>query len=276
MPDSIDQAGFVVVGGASSAESRILQRVLGLHPEIAAGHEFPHLCDLVELRRRMHQSIDRGWIDLICSYEDVDARLRDFLEGLLVPTASQPGGRRLIDGTAASASVFPELAQMLSEARFIHVVQDPRASVAAALRAGDRSARRFWDVPGRWKDLRAAIRRVEAALEGGFRAAREVQDRVLTVSSRDLSSDPEPAIRRLCSFLEIDWDDSMSQSGVVEPRGSERFDDTWTTELSAGAQVAISRAFRASRELAELGYLERLARSLRRRLRSGARRKWRS
>lgn len=294
MSDSTGPTELIFVGGASSAEAKFLQQVLDRHPEISAGPGFPHLPDVVELRSRMRQSIDRGWIDLICSHEDVDARLRDFLEGLLLPAASRAEGRLLVDGAPGSASVFPELAQMLPDARFIHVVRDPRAAVAATLQAGDRLPRKSRGPLRRWKGVEDAIRQVGTALEGGFRAAREVPDRVLTLTSRDLSSDPEPAIRRLCAFLGVEWIESMLESADL-PQQSERAVDPWAAELSAGAQVAISTAFQACGELAQLGYdlsprslgpgtrllgsltsslsrraskLERLARRARRKLRS--------
>lgn len=319
MSEPSDRIGLVFVGGISAFGPELLQRLLAAHPQIATGPEFPHLPDVVELRRRMYASIDRGWIDLFCSHQDVDAQLRSFLEKLIYPKACAPRCRLLSEGAPENVAVFPELAQLFPEARLIHVVSDPRETIASRLEGDRRDERRSRGVSQRWKRLEATRGEVEAALEAGFRAARAAPDRVANVSCEELTRDPERSVRHLCRFLGVDWDEAFAESlqrnRSPEHDAESRSDPTaalldarrqtrpapadWRALLSAAERVAISRAFRSDRNLAELGYdvstsdlgvcprllgeltsrifsgasrLERRARRARRRLRSALRR----
>ena len=82
------------------------------------------------------------------------------------------------------------------EARFVHVVRDPR-SVAAAIVRLDRATGRRTDLV----DVGLTIRR-------SFEAARE-GERTLVVRYEDLVGEPEGAMRRVASFAGIEWSDSL-------------------------------------------------------------------
>jgi sulfotransferase family protein len=84
------------------------------------------------------------------------------------------------------------------QARFVHVVRDPR-SVAAAIVRLDRATERPTDLV----DVGLTIRRSFEAAE------RNGGSRYLVVRYEDLVTDPEPAMRRVAGFVGIDWSQSL-------------------------------------------------------------------
>jgi hypothetical protein len=89
-----------------------------------------------------------------------------------------------------------EILRAYPQARFVHVVRDPR-SVAAAIVRLDRATGQPTDIV----DVGATIRR-------SFEAARE-NGRYLVVRDEDLVGDPEHVMRRVASFAGIEWSDSL-------------------------------------------------------------------
>ena len=80
---------LIIVGGAARSGTTLLQNMLDSHPDICGAPEFHHLPDLVRLRKRIHQNISKNWIDLICSYDEVDKAIASLAEELLLPLANK-------------------------------------------------------------------------------------------------------------------------------------------------------------------------------------------
>lgn len=89
-----------------------------------------------------------------------------------------------------------QIREAYPEARFVHVVRDPR-SVAAAIVRLDRATDRQTDLV----DVGLTIRR-------SFEAA-QADERYLVVRYEDLVTDPEPVMRGVADFAGIEWSDSL-------------------------------------------------------------------
>lgn len=150
--------------------------------------------------------IDGSWRDFGLSSEEFLARLQsiqpfDVAEGLRLfyrmyaDTQSKP---RWGDKTPLYCRNLCEIQDLLPEARFIHILRDGR-DVAASLR-------RQWFSPGPSIEAQALYwrRNVEAARQHA-RRCRHYHE----VRYEDLVRDPEPALRRICSFIELDFDAAM-------------------------------------------------------------------
>ena len=108
------------------------------------------------------------------------------------------------DKTPDYVKRIAEIGRVLPEARFVHLIRDGR-DVALSLNAGWSRARRQGarartrPRPPLAKRDRAGPRCTRSASAGGY----------LEVRYEDLVLDTEPTLRRVCEFVELDWDPVM-------------------------------------------------------------------
>jgi sulfotransferase family protein len=122
---------------------------------------------------------------------------RDFLG--MAAVALAPGERiAWVEKTPGHEHRLEHIIAAYPEARFVHVVRDPR-SVAAAIVRLDRATHRPTDLV----DVGLTIRRSFEAAE------RNRCERYLVLPYEDLVKDPEPVMRRIADFAGIDWADSL-------------------------------------------------------------------
>jgi len=122
---------------------------------------------------------------------------RDFLGMAAVALAA---GDRLawVEKTPGHEHRLDEILDAYPEARFVHVVRDPR-SVAAAIVRLDRTTGQSTDLV----DVGLSIRR-------SFEAAERGQgDRYLVVRYEDVVSDPDGVMRRVAGFAGIEWSETL-------------------------------------------------------------------
>jgi hypothetical protein len=106
---------------------------------------------------------------------------------------SRWGDKTPVYGPAAAA-----IHRLLPEARFVHIIRDGR-DVALSLRG-------LWFAPSR--DLEDLARYWVDLIESTRLAARRVPQ-YLELRYEDLIEEPEPWLRRLCDFLEMDFHPAM-------------------------------------------------------------------
>ena len=250
--------------------------MLDCHPDVFGGPEFLHIQDIINLGKKLHGSISRGWIDLICSHEQADVHIRSLIIDILVPFADRNGGKYLSEKTPENVLVFPELVELLPNARFIHIVRDPRATVASLLNVGKR-ARSKGETPAPFTtNVRAAARYVKRCLDSGFKATRLAPEKVYTVVYEELVKNPDQETRNVCDFLGVEWAPTMLKPGEQNHLGEAAitvnskeiwFDsqtynsnpntqslEKWRSTLDPYQQFAVYRAFRNSGDLKRLGY----------------------
>lgn len=267
---------LIFLGGAPRSGTTLLQNMLDTHPEILGGPEFLHLPDIIGLRSKLQASVARGWISLICSSEEVDDRIRDLITGFLLTFADRHGAKYLSEKTPENVLVFPRLVELFPGSRFVHVIRDPRATVASLLEVG-RKARRKGERPAPFTvNEDAAIRHVRRCLEAGFAASNAAPDRVYTVVYEKLVRDPESEGRALCRFLGVEWFPAMTRPGEQKHLGESAITvnskeiwydartynsnpnlaslEKWRASLSPYQQIMVSSAFATSEELARRGY----------------------
>ncbi len=267
---------LIIIGGAPRSGTTLLQNMLDCHTDILGGPEFLHLPDIMELRKKLRTSLDRNWINLICSYEGVDDRIREMIEGFLINFADKQNTRLLSEKTPESVLVFSELAEVLPDARFIHIVRDPRATIASLLEVGKKAKQKGNTPPLQTRNINSAIRSVKQCLEGGLDAIEKVPDRLLTIRYEDLASEPQFVTKKICRFLNIEWQPEMCAPGEKKHIGEQAITvnsgeiwydkasynrnptteslEKWKKSLSPTQQVAIFNTFGTDNRFAGLGY----------------------
>ena len=278
-------APFVV--GVGRSGTTLLRLMLDAHPELAIGPETQFVPELIDLAREgasTDELVDamraaRTWADFDLDADtlreragggDLAAVLRAFY-GLYADTRGKP---RWGEKTPGYVRRMQPIGELLSEARFVHLIRDGR-DVALSRRArGMGASKPMADTARLWR------KRIEGARE----AAKRLRGRYLELRYEDLVADPEPGLRRVCELIELGYDPAMlayhegagerlAELGDLAPvdarrgrEGAERIaahslaaqpptgarTGAWRTEMSAADRQAFEAV--AGDLLRELGY----------------------
>lgn len=122
------------------------------------------------------------------------------------------GGCRFINKNTRNTRRVRFLRELFPDARFVHLVRDPRATAASLLRAAFWPQLRFW-----WRDNRSAeelpsirpetlagemwVREVGAGLRDGLLDPSAYME----VRYEDLVTEPRAEVNRVLEFVELEW-----------------------------------------------------------------------
>jgi hypothetical protein len=112
--------------------------------------------------------------------------------------AEGEGKPRYGEKTPGYVFLLPQIAALLPEAHFIHMIRDPGDTAL--------SWRKAWFAPS--QDLRALGEAWRLHVQAGRRARSHVP-RYTEVRFEDLVQDPERELRRLCEYLALAWNPLM-------------------------------------------------------------------
>jgi len=127
---------------------------------------------------------------------DAGGAVRAFFEAY----AARIGKPRWGDKTPAYMLAQVRIGRALPEARFIHLIRDGR-DVALS-----QTERALNEQPPRNEQAARWVRRIEKARE---QAGKLGGERYMEARYEDLVRDPEPILRRICGFIELDFDPAM-------------------------------------------------------------------
>jgi Sulfotransferase family len=207
-----------VVVGCPRSGTTLLAVMLDSHPQIAMPPETAFLPELRLLTAKESAALRRDFFLLlttdrwgVSNWNDIgidkDAywrklcALRDF---------SVTGGLRLLYGmyadrldkrlfgekTPADTACMPQIEAYLPEARFIHIIRDPRDVVLSLRRTS--VGRSFEETSQIWVDYVSSAR-ASATQVGHYHEVRY----------EDLVLNPDGELRRICNFLELDYSSQM-------------------------------------------------------------------
>jgi hypothetical protein len=211
-------APFVV--GVGRSGTTLLRLMLDSHPELAIPPETHFVNPMIQASGRLlfnpraaaktivHDE-RRRWNDFGLTEEDLLARFKqvkpfnttDAIRAFYDLYASQHGKHRWGDKTPDYIRKMKKLQNLLPEARFIHVIRDGRD---AGLSQNSRIVKRGKDpVPAREMARRWRKRIVKSRLDA------ELVEHYIEVRYEDMITDTEGVLRRVCEFIELDFDPVM-------------------------------------------------------------------
>lgn len=220
MRESGEPAPFAFVVGCPRSGTTMLRGMLDSHPRLSIPLE-SHF--IPGLRERLEAPPGPGPLDveLLVQLLREDPRFRawdlpeavlddsllaaaprslaEALRHLYAAYAEAHGATRYGDKTPQYVSHMDDLAALVPEARFVHLVRDGR-DVAASLRDAPFGPDSLARCALRWRTLVARGLRSAARLGGR---------RCLLVRYERLVRDPEVVLRRICRFLELTYDERM-------------------------------------------------------------------
>lgn len=223
VPDS-SLPPFPVIVGCPRSGTSLLALMLDGHPQLAIPPEtsfLPRIMgfrgDPVSLRQRFFDVVttDRvtvsNWsdfgLDKAAFQRQLDAipafTLAAGTRAFYTAYAESRGKRRGGDKTPGYVYTMGHIEALLPEARFIHVIRDPRDTVL--------SWRKTWFAPS--QDLGVLGQHWRHHVEAGRRAGAALRH-YLEVRFEDLIQAPERELRRVSAFIDVDFEAAMLESSA--------------------------------------------------------------
>jgi len=224
----VERQVFFIIGAARSGTS-LLQAMIASHPSATLPNEtgffpviwkpnptlhhietdaqFANVIDLVMEHPRIRaMEVDRSAVhDLAMQGE---RRWEAVLTALLAVYARERGAGRIGEKSPRHVAYLDHLSRVYPDARFIHVVRDPRAVVLSLSRV-------HFGGPFIWRN----IRNYRIAYDAHRRHGASLGKRYLVVRYEDLVTDAEPQLRAVCEFLSLDFSPDMLEHHARQQKG---------------------------------------------------------
>ena len=201
---SPETPGPVFVVGSMRSGSTMLRLILDSHPHIAIGSETGFMGGLLAAKDIPGWNFGRGWYERLgWSEREMDARLRDFYDGMFRRHAEQQGKRRWGEKTPFHTSHMTQMAQVFPDAVFVGIVRHPGA-VATSLRKKFHYT--FGDALSYWQATNLDMLRSAMLLGPRFALCRY----------EDLVNESEPVLRELLSHIEEPWSPAVLEHHRVQ------------------------------------------------------------
>jgi len=127
----------------------------------------------------------------------------DLFVAVLTAYRESRGRNRVGEKTPSHISHMVRLAKIYPNAKFIHIIRDPRAVVSSYVKAPHY-------INGNGKNPIRAIQKWTNALERHREAQKTLApERYTTVTYESLVTDPRPELDRLCAFLDLPFEEEM-------------------------------------------------------------------
>jgi hypothetical protein len=205
-------APFIV--GAARSGTTLLRMMMDSHPELAIPFETQLLPELMDAAKEDGSSPEslaellvshRRWPDFGLDADEMRDRfaalepfdLAEAVRAFYRAYANAQGKPRWGDKSPGYAMHIRRIAKLLPEARFVHLIRDGRDVRLSQLKRGS-------DHPTAARHAKRWKRRVEIARTQGAEV-----DHYMEVRYEHLVTDPEPELRRVCEFSELDFDPAI-------------------------------------------------------------------
>lgn len=193
---------FIV--GSPRSGTTWLQKLLAAHSDVHTGQESDlfdmYLGPLLRNWNTYKRPTGRGVLGLACylTEEEFRASLETFMRMLLEPMLAPVGpGQLFVEKTPSHALYIPEILSLLPDARFIHLVRDPRDVALSMIRASrtwgsDWAPSTARDAARMWAEHAGAVQNAKALVnEANF----------LEMRYEDLLRSTEAGLTRVLAFL---------------------------------------------------------------------------
>jgi hypothetical protein len=206
-------APFVV--GVTRSGTTLLRLMLDAHPELAVPPETHFLPELIKASRERAATpqelaeqviTERHWGDFALDADAFRGRVAglhrahagDVARVFYELYAEKQGKPRWGDKTPQYLNRMRKIERAIPEARFVHLIRDGRDAALSRAKRVLKDPPPQSQVAARWR------KRILKARENSKRLGHYMEARY-----EDLVTDPEPTLRRVCEFVELDYDAAM-------------------------------------------------------------------
>jgi protein-tyrosine sulfotransferase len=203
----------IFIGGVHRSGTTLMRVMLHRHPHIACGPE----SQLLEHTgfRDFHEYMLRSWAPTLQLYglhdRDIDEAMAAFLDNFFSRYASQRGKHRWGEKTPKNILRIDYLFRLFPNARFIHMIRDPR-DVHCSVKEKAKTTTSRWSSITADRTARAWVRALDHGLPW-----RDDPARYLEVRYENLVQEPIRGMRRVLSFLNEPWNDSVLEAHAANP-----------------------------------------------------------
>jgi hypothetical protein len=202
------------VCGVTRSGTTLIRLMLDAHPELAIPGETHFLPKLIKRCERGRVDADeladlviehKRWGDFHLDGDQLQARWRaldpltaaDAIRAFYLLYASKQGKRRYGDKTPGYIKEMPRIQRVLPEVRFVHIIRDGRDVALSHLRMN-------WGPSTVAESAELWVQRITKARRQAPRINHYTE-----VNFEDLVADTEGVLRRVCDFVELDFDPAM-------------------------------------------------------------------
>jgi hypothetical protein len=186
-----------------------LQRLLASHPQIKTGQE-SRIFEYIEMQflfwDRDLSDMTRGGTGLPCYLTEDEFVLvqKKFLVSILsVMLKGLQRGEIFLEKTPAHSLLIPQIIKLLPQAKFLHLVRDPRDVIASMI-----AASKDWGTSWAPRTAPQAARKWAQHVNAVEKAAPFVPTgQFLEISYEDLFREPLFTLREIVKFLNLSWSD---------------------------------------------------------------------
>ncbi len=211
------RTNLIFVGGVPRSGTTLVQNVLDSHPEIHGLPEFFMNIPIAGLRGHFQELIEKGMISDICDRDEVDRRVRAFIEGFLLRD-SAVGHRYVARRPRQRLRVFPSPGA-LSRSEVHPGAERPESGHPSTPQGRNRGPQALPLGQPERQDPPGFDRLCEARSCRGLSAIDKAPGRIYTLKYEDLVLEPVPTTRALCEYLELEWSERMLTPGEFEHQG---------------------------------------------------------
>lgn len=216
------------IGGCSRSGTTLLGAMLGSHPDLICTPESHFKIELLRQlwpnvnqidTENLLQNLTKHWRFKLWGLTDSPAALAKMVNGrgygdllnavsyAYARSRNKPNVETWIDHTPENISYTNSLLRIYPNAKFVHIVRDGRA-VASSILPLDWGPNTIIKAARWWMRMTS----FGLAAEGSL-----TNEQIIRVKYEELIASPERVIRRLCRFLELDFDPAMLDANGFTP-----------------------------------------------------------
>jgi protein-tyrosine sulfotransferase len=215
------QTSPIFIGGQRRSGTTLMRSMLNRHPHIACvpeSHFFQEerfellFSDLLERHSDLFERLRIGATEM-------DHAVAAFIDNLLAPLRTRKGAHRWAEKSPENILRIDYLFRLFPDARFIHMVRDPRDTLCSM----KQQARTY---KPRWVKFNAEVTAPEwvQCIRAGLRW-RECPDRYLEVHYEQMAREPETTLREVLEFLGEPWCDTVLDASADSAQGNKGGND---------------------------------------------------
>jgi len=242
---------LIFIGGMSRSGANLLGNILDSHPEIACGPETGIIDEIAYLYLSMISAHREGRLSPYTSEEEIKHAIASMIRGVFRSYGDKKGRPIVADRSPNNIWSFPLLADILPEAKFIHLVRDGRDVVCSQRDVGGRLRTAGHDVDGsRDATLRSVYHCAAVWAETvrfgwdtcGPDSSLAAESRSFTTFYENIVMSPESQIRNLCDFIGVPF--SVTMLSPDRHRHDLRIDNIWTMKEAVDGPISMLSAGR--------------------------------
>ena len=253
---------LIFIGGMSRSGATLLGNILDSHHEIACGPDTGIIDEIAYLYLSLISGLRAGRTSHYSSEEEIRSAIATMIRGIYGSYGEKKGKRILVDRTPNNIWSFSLLAEILPEAKFIHLIRDGRDVACSQRDVGERMRSSGLDITtSRDATLRSVYHCAAVWAETvrfgwdtcGPDSQLAAENRSFTTFYENIVMSPESQIRHICDFIGVPF--SVAMLNPERHCHDLNIDNVWTMREAAESPISM---FSAGRWIDHLSLTDRI------------------